>query len=75
MNCPLCGQELDPTKPHFKQIQGWVEDRGSAGGTNHVRDKRYTGKFAHRTCVLHKAAPALFDERVDLEALKKERWG
>lgn len=78
MNCYLCGLPLDPVKQaHFKQVIGWVEDRGSQGGSNHVRDKQYTGVFAHSTCVKHRMAPApsgLFDERYDLESVKKERF-
>lgn len=60
MNCHICSKPLDPTEPHYVQVQGWAKIR-SEGGVNQVKSKSFTGRLAHITCVEHNFSPGLFD--------------
>lgn len=49
--CAICGKPVDVRGHYSREVTGWVEDRGKTGGTNHVRNKEWTGRVAHQSCV------------------------
>jgi hypothetical protein len=53
-DCALCSEPVDlsPRSRFYREEVGWSLPR-SEGGTNSLRNKRFTGRVAHEFCVKH----------------------
>lgn len=51
MTCDRCGSEIVTLKGVSYEITGWEQPR-EAGGTNHVVERKRTGKIRCSTCTL-----------------------
>lgn len=78
--CFLCGEEVSFLRAgNFREVTGLAEDRGSQGGTNALKNKVYSGRVAHRYCVLYaNGQKSLFkevqQEVFPLNEIQKERY-
>ena len=48
--CDLCHKRIPDGEPRYHQEIGWTKPR-DGGGTNSLRLRESTGKFAHVACV------------------------
>jgi len=52
VTCDVCGLEEWNTTPGLAaEVKGWVVNRGAAGGVNHVRQQKKTGRYRHVACL------------------------
>jgi len=52
MNCPFCGQPIDPANPYnWQRVSGWTQKR-KGGGTNAIALRKTEQEFAHPACVV-----------------------
>lgn len=50
--CVYCGEHVRPDAPGIiREVTGWVRDR-SAGGVNHLIERKETGRLAHYSCAI-----------------------
>lgn len=48
--CPFCNLDVVPGEPYMQEESGWTKTR-TGGGTNALRLRKITGRYAHALCV------------------------
>jgi hypothetical protein len=50
-SCVDCGERVRPHTPGvFVEVTGWAENRGSAGGTHALSERKPTGRYLCSPC-------------------------
>jgi hypothetical protein len=50
--CKFCDREVDPTASNvYCMVKGWQKNRGAGEGVYPIKDRDYTGEYAHALCL------------------------